>query len=133
MANRPSTITWLHLSDTHFGNPEYGIDSLNRFEKLFDDLIELRLVHSLKPDFIFFTGDLIFGNHHSAIPMEHQFVQFNNFIEKIRNIYSPAIKKENIFFAPGNHEVNRESVSEDHTLWLHTVKDEEAINKLISV
>ncbi len=107
--NTEKAITWLHVSDTLFGHPKYGWDLKDKFvessvilTKFYEDLEKMKKDHDLCPDFIFYTGDIIFGDEGN---FEIHFQEASNFTEQIRNLFK--IQKENVFIVPGNHDINR--------------------------
>jgi len=55
-----TTLTWLHLSDLHVRGMETSLDRL-LFDKMLRDIQEQIQNNKLKPDAIFFTGDLAFS------------------------------------------------------------------------
>ena len=107
----PQTITWLHISDTHFSK-QFNFDSEEIFETFFDDLEEMKNHYDLYPDLIFFTGDVAHGQL-----FEEQYEEANIFLKRVRRIF-PKVPISNIFIVPGNHDVNRTLVSDSQTEWL---------------
>jgi hypothetical protein len=80
----------------------------------------------------FFTGDAVFGTQPDD-PIENQFEAFSTFLDKLRNSFSPAIEKNNIFIVPGNHDVDRRKVLQAEKEWLNNDRHgldeiEEALN-----
>lgn len=126
------TICWLHLSDLHYAPFKTGWDANRVIKSLLKDLRRMQDEHGLLPNLIFFTGDAVYGQVGSG-PGEsigEQFAGFANFLEQIRTAFSPEIPHENIFLVPGNHDINRDYVSEDQTEWLDKQYD---VDKVISV
>jgi 3',5'-cyclic AMP phosphodiesterase CpdA len=107
-------LTWLHLSDIHF-HPKLEWrdraiqDSLIQYLKsAFDQDIP-------KPDFIFCTGDIAFGEAASA-PIANQYNQASEFFDRLREVCGNRgnpFSSEKMFLVPGNHDVNRKSVNGD--------------------
>ncbi|MEM9556543.1 MAG: SUMF1/EgtB/PvdO family nonheme iron enzyme [Acidobacteriota bacterium] len=114
-----STITWLHLSDLHACNPRHGWDSGRVTETLVDDLRWLQANHGLRPDLLFFTGDAAFGQIGSEgeKTIARQFETFGVFLDAVLGAFEPSIPLENVFLVPGNHDVNRDEVTDDQTEW----------------
>lgn len=110
-----ATITWLHLSDLHCCAARTGWDADRVLYALRKDLEELKAVHGLQPDLIFFTGDAAFGNLPN-LPIEDQFEEAGTFFEGIRGLYDVPV--ENVFLVPGNHDVHRGEISGHDTEWL---------------
>ena len=110
------TLTWLHLSDLHFRKSSEW-DHNRVLESLVRDLNVCEKNFGLLPDFIFFTGDLAFGQ----IPgdsIDEQFKGALEFLEQIRHAFSRAVPELNTFIVPGNHDVNRQLVFLPETEWL---------------
>jgi tetratricopeptide (TPR) repeat protein/predicted MPP superfamily phosphohydrolase len=79
--------------------------------------------HALSPDLIFFTGDAAFGySPDTKIDFEAQFDTAHVFLEKVRSTF-PAVKRENVFIVPGNHDVDRRRVMEPATRFLDAQRD----------
>ena len=94
--------------------------------------------YGLIPDLIFFTGDVAFGQDHSkSLLLEDQYIEAQEFIEKILNTFSRSIPKTNIFIVPGNHDVNRTQITPDQIEWLKNLQKSgkenagEIINRLM--
>lgn len=91
-----NTIKWLHLSDFHVGKDDFGNI------QLFDSI--LKYIDSKQQsgdyfDFIFFTGDLAYSGK------EKEYELFaSEFILPLSEISSKTV---NLFFVPGNHDVDR--------------------------
>jgi len=128
-----STITWLHLSDLHYCEPETGWDADEIIDKLLTDLKYMEKSYELKPDLIFFTGDLAFGNikEDKGLNLIDQYTGVNKFLEKIRNAFKKEIPKENMFLVPGNHDVDRSVVTQPTTKWLDEEMDEKKVTEMI--
>lgn len=81
--------------------------------------------HGLIPQLLFFTGDGAFGNvPGSTLP--EQLDGVHALLEGARTAFSSAIPRENVFIVPGNHDVDRDEVTPDHTAWL-TAQDRTAV------
>jgi tetratricopeptide (TPR) repeat protein len=96
----PQTISWLHLSDFHFGGSE-----ANRYnqsiviESLLKDIGECIEKDGLQPDFIAVTGDLA---RYGKSP-EYELV--SAFFEVLLRI--TGLPRQRLFVVPGNHDVDR--------------------------
>jgi predicted MPP superfamily phosphohydrolase len=126
MAN---TVTWLHLSDLH-ASKRTDWDSAKVRTKLREDLEYMQKEHKLRPDLIFFTGDAAYGQ----IPGESlidQYQEAQKFFEEVRKTFTPEVPQPCFFIVPGNHDVNRNSVSLGDTLLLESQKDLDLVNSLI--
>jgi predicted MPP superfamily phosphohydrolase len=107
-------LTWLHISDIHFQSKTGWRD-----RTVTKGLIAF-LRHSfdkdpsLKPDLIFCTGDLAFGEL-SDSPIVDQYIQAEGFFDELLAISGKEgfpLAKNRLFVVPGNHDVNRKSVDE---------------------
>lgn len=57
-------LTWLHISDIHFGE-EHIDEKKIVLGKLLDDIVSCRTKYNLRPDVIFLTGDLAWSGKRS--------------------------------------------------------------------
>lgn len=110
-----STITWLHISDTHFCKEKHDFDSMRVIDCFFEDLDFMKTNYNLYPDLIFFTGDLVYSCTESTL--ESQYKEAQEFLDKILRTFSIK-SNNNVFIVPGNHDVNRASITPDQTFWL---------------
>jgi len=126
-------ITWLHISDLHAGKPNAKWDYEFITDRFLEDLKRMRDEQYFHPDFIFFTGDAIFG--HSTLPdaidIRDQYKLAHDFFNQVCNAFEPQVDKKNLFIVPGNHDVNRTKVTEDQTAWIDSKKDVETIRNLL--
>lgn len=92
----------LHLTDFHFsGRANSKFDQ----KTISNAIIQKLKSQTIIPDFIFFTGDLVFsGNKLSDFREAH-----NLLIQPILDEFDIPIK--NLFYCPGNHDVDRSKVS----------------------
>lgn len=99
-------INILHLSDLHFS--ERGKVDINRIrDGLLIDLRKLEKDEGVKPQLIFFTGDLIGkGQNHEA---EFK-LALDEFIRPLLKALS--LTDSGLFIVPGNHEVDRTKLKE---------------------
>ena len=113
------TVTWLHISDTHFCKEIHNWNSEEIFENFFIDIKSMEEEYDLVPDLIFFTGDVAFGQDNSkALFLKDQYTEAHEFIDKVSSSFSKNVPKTNIFIVPGNHDVNRTIITPDQTDWL---------------
>ncbi len=110
------TITWLHLSDLH-ARSRTDWDSREITKKLVSDLEKMQKEQGLRPDFIFFTGDVAFGVGEKE-NMANQYQLAGNFLNAVRTAFKPAIPIRDLYLVPGNHDVDRGEVTIDQTEWL---------------
>lgn len=117
------TVTWLHISDTHFCIDKHNWDSEEVFDCFFEDLERMRDEYQLYPDLIFFTGDVAYGHVENAggLTLKSQYEEAKNLLKRILDIF-PHIPTENIFIVPGNHDVNRNLISKSQTEWLESIR-----------
>jgi signal transduction histidine kinase/CheY-like chemotaxis protein len=125
-----SIITWLHISDLHICGPITGWDANRILASLKDDFKKLQDRHQLCPDLIFVTGDIAYGEI-PGYPIDEQFQEAGTLLEEIRESFSPSIPIDNVFIVPGNHDVNRNSVTPDQTDWLDRQTDLNRIFDLV--
>jgi 3',5'-cyclic AMP phosphodiesterase CpdA len=102
----------LNLSDSHIGNPDHSLESIEVFKPLFKDIKAFSKENDIIPTIIVFSGDLVYGN----IPenkIEKQFLEAKKFINSILDCFN---SKENndipFIIAPGNHDVDRLQIDE---------------------
>jgi Leucine-rich repeat (LRR) protein len=110
------SLTWLHLSDFHARKRD-NWDARQITDALVRDLKTMQKDHGLRPDFIFFTGDLAFGAV-SGENMTDQYQLVRNFLEAVRTAYDPEISVRDMYLVPGNHDVDRSEITPDQTTWL---------------
>src|SRR6185503_3051324 len=73
-----STLTWLHISDIHFQPKTEWRDSAARKELLSYLKSAFENDESLRPDLVFCTGDIAFGETGSS-PLDDQYNQAKTF------------------------------------------------------
>lgn len=111
-----NSLTWLHLSDLHARTRD-DWDSRQITDALVRDLKTMQKEYGLRPDLIFFTGDLVFG----AFPgdsMSDQYELVRKFLEAVRTAFDPEIPIRNLYLVPGNHDTDRGEITPDQTDWL---------------
>jgi Leucine-rich repeat (LRR) protein/predicted MPP superfamily phosphohydrolase len=108
-------LTWLHLSDLHARKRD-DWDAREIKEKLVQDLKFMQAAHGLRPDLIFFTGDLAFGA--AGTEMMEQYKLVRDFLDSIRKAFDPEIPIRDIYLVPGNHDIDREEITPEQTEWL---------------
>jgi predicted MPP superfamily phosphohydrolase len=94
-------LTWLHLSDVHFGHPnvEHGFNRKIVTQHLNED-IKILLGHGVpRPQFVFLTGDIA----HNGAP-----IQYKEALDWLSTVAKTLqLGLENFFCVPGNHDVER--------------------------
>ncbi|MGE5343057.1 MAG: metallophosphoesterase [Candidatus Omnitrophota bacterium] len=121
-----NSVTWLHLSDLHIGNPSTEWKANRILQKLQDDFKQVQAEHGLKPDLIFFTGDAVWGHtEKEGKPIIEQYKEAAEFFDDVRKCFTPEVPKENFFIVPGNHDVNRSKRAETIRLYLGALENEE--------
>jgi len=108
-------LTWLHLSDLHARKRD-DWDAQEIKEKLVLDLKSMQKDHGLRPDFVFFTGDLAYGA--ANIEMTEQYKLVRDFLESVRKAFDPEIPIRDLYLVPGNHDIDREEILPEQTVWL---------------
>ena len=107
-------ITWLHISDIHFCKDNEWRDSTARSSLLkYLELIFSSKVVS-KPDLIFCTGDIAFGET-SSDPLPDQYNIAAKFFSKLRDVCGSEspLPADRVFLVPGNHDINRKKINSD--------------------
>lgn len=110
----------LHLTDFH-----YSAKSNSKFDqkKISSAIIEKLKSQTIIPDFIFFTGDLVYsGNKLSDFSDAH-----NLLIQPVLDEFK--IPLENVFYCPGNHDVDRSKVSNAVIKEIDSFQDNDSIEK----
>lgn len=102
-------LVWLHLSDIHFHPKTAWRDNIIRRELL--TFLTRRFAGGLqKPDIIFCTGDIAFGET-SGAPLKEQYQDAAKFFDDL--LHCCDLTKDRLFLVPGNHDVNRKNISSD--------------------
>jgi predicted MPP superfamily phosphohydrolase len=114
------TVTWLHLSDLHACKPKTGWDAKRVTDTLCKDLRKMQEKNGLRPDLIFFTGDAAYGHlgNGEGKSITEQFREAHDFFTTVRESFDPPIAQRNLFLVPGNHDVNRNRITDFETEWL---------------
>lgn len=124
-------LTWLHVSDIHF-RPAADWRDVPARVALIRHLREAFARGSLpRPDLLFCTGDVAFGNHVTA-PLASQYAQAALFFEQLLGVCQ--LPKERLFVVPGNHDVDRDEINPDAQATLvrwaeESERHEDTINK----
>jgi hypothetical protein len=112
-----SVLSWLHISDLHeIARDEWSAH--RPMDALLEDLRHLRDEKSLRPDFIFFTGDAAFG-HLGDAPAKNianQFEAAEKFFAQVRGVWNFPVTR--FYLVPGNHDVNRSATVSGLYSWL---------------
>lgn len=100
---REGALTWLHLSDIHFGGPDPdGRPAV--LNQLLKDIEERKAKDGISPDLIFITGDIAWsGKAEQYENMALPFLQELQFVT--------GVERDRIFLIPGNHDIDRSLVS----------------------
>ncbi|AFE57991.1 hypothetical protein Q7S_08755 [Rahnella aquatilis HX2] len=98
----------LHISDLHLSHSEkfgfYWAEAEKVSSKIVDDVNSLRAEHSFSIDSIFFTGDMTFSGQQQQYELFDQHF-LCPLIDKL------GIQKKDVFFTPGNHDVDRSKIN----------------------
>lgn len=93
-----SKITWLHLSDYHWGERGQSFDQERSRRLLIDDIMSM--VQLVGPvDAIFFTGDLVWSGK------KQEYEEASKFLDDLLRA-AGNLPKERLFIVPGNHDVD---------------------------
>lgn len=125
-------LTWLHLSDLHFGNPKDTWDAETIRLKLLEDLHFLENEKGLRPDLLFFTGDLAFGHLGPGQSLTGQYKGAAKFLDAVRTAFKTKIPKDRVFLVPGNHDVNRSRVGRMSTMYIDSLENQDAISNFMA-
>lgn len=91
-------ISWLHISDLHFGGHERYNQNVVTNSMLND--LKTTLTNKQKIiDFIFISGDITYSGQKS------EFSLFDDFLSELQNI--THVDNNNTVICPGNHDINR--------------------------
>jgi hypothetical protein len=112
---KKTSLTWLHISDIHFLPKNEWRDSTAR-DSLVGYLKDMfHKDSSLRPDLVFCTGDIAFGETGSFL-LSEQYKQAESFFDRLLAVCGQNDKpmpKERLFIVPGNHDINRKSIDDD--------------------
>lgn len=114
------SLSWLHISDLHFYRERDGYDADAVIRSLKRSIIETQREHGLKPDFVFFTGDLAWG-HDGETPgsrITDQLKDGGDVLEDICSQFRPAVPTQRLFIVPGNHDIRRSGFPSGMFSWL---------------
>ncbi|MDU0459280.1 MAG: metallophosphoesterase [Geobacteraceae bacterium] len=110
-----TTLTWLHISDIHFHNKTEWRDGTAR-DSLLNYLKQLfHSDESKRPDIIFCTGDIAYGETGSS-SLAEQYDQAKVFFNELREVcgqVNTPLPIERLYVVPGNHDINRNNVNSD--------------------
>lgn len=126
------SITWVHISDFHC-HQKNNWDSQRVLKPLTADIEELSAKHALRPDLLFVTGDIAFGNLGSkpGDTLADQYALAATFLDDVRKASGDQIDKKRVFLVPGNHDVDRERAHRECDDWLCSPKTNvEAIHQI---
>ncbi|WPC67075.1 metallophosphoesterase [Rhodoferax ferrireducens] len=106
-----SGLNWLHISDIHFQQKKDWRDMPARRSLL--TFLRQRFTDEKlpKPDLIFCTGDIAFGEATRAA-MAQQYAYANDFFTELLQVCG-SLSRDRLFVVPGNHDVNRTKVNQD--------------------
>lgn len=124
-----TSLTWLHISDIHFLPKNEWRDCTAR-----DSLINyfkeiLNKDSSLRPNLVFCTGDIAFGETGSS-PLSEQYKKAESFFDRLLAVCGKngePMPKGRLLIVPGNHDINRKSINPD-AQETSTRKAQESIN-----
>lgn len=112
----PRKLTWLHLSDFHARKRD-NWDARQITDTLVRDLKDIQNRQGLRPDFIFFTGDIAYGAV-SGESMADQYQLARQLLEAVRTAFEPEVSLRDTYLVPGNHDVDRDEILPEQTQWL---------------
>jgi len=104
----PRQINWIHLSDIHFRASDRWRDSPTRESLLECIAMHIRYDLIAKPDLVFCTGDIGYGDNQKQ-KLPEQYKEAEEFFNRLLEIVElPASR---LFLVPGNHDVSRDAVN----------------------
>jgi len=106
-------LTWLHISDIHLHPITEWRDSIARGGLLSYLAQTFDRNDSLRPDLIFCTGDIAYGEISSS-PLSDQYEQAKTFLDELLAVCGRSnipLAKDHLFVVPGNHDVNRKRIN----------------------
>lgn len=106
---KKTTLTWLHISDIHFKQASQWRDNPSR-KALLQFLNENFKKGLPKPDLIFCTGDIAFGEIKNG-SLAQQYGYAKDFFESLAR--TCGLARERFFLVPGNHDIDRNAVNAD--------------------
>lgn len=95
-------LTWLHVSDIHFGHGQearHRVDQKITCDEILRDA-ECMATHLGPPDLVFITGDVAFKGD-----PQKEYPQASEWLEKL--LAAVQVTKEKLYVVPGNHDVDR--------------------------
>jgi len=117
-------ITWLHLSDLHIrSSDEYNRNIV--LQAFLKDLKEQIAEKQLQLDFALITGDIAFSGVADEYSMVRQF--WDDLIE------TTNLSKERLFVIPGNHDVNRKSITRGAASIVNDLNTRDAVNEFLDI
>lgn len=99
----------MHISDLHFEEPSRP-DAKVVLDSFLEDVSTCILKHDLCPDFVAATGDIAFSGRPSGDPsLPSEYNQARTFFDRLLN--RVGLSRDRFFVVPGNHDVDRSSIS----------------------
>lgn len=118
-------FTWLHLSDLHFQDNVQRIFQIGRaINALIDDLQHLKHAHGLKPDIIFFTGDLA-----NKARNDEYTKAWDSVLSLV--LRECELQPEDLFVIPGNHDIDWGQRTEDEARIIQDLYDASQIQAFL--
>ena len=96
-------LCFIHISDMHFKESE-SWESNRVLSGLIRDLVEKKKSEHLNPDYVLVTGDIAFSGKGG----EYRLAQ--SFFEKLGD--SLGMSRDKMLFVPGNHDIDRDRISD---------------------
>jgi formylglycine-generating enzyme required for sulfatase activity len=119
------TVTWLHLSDLHFrASEQKRWDENIVLRALLVDLRERMSSDDLYPDLILVSGDIAFSGKPEEYALARQF--FDGLLE------TSDLPKERLFIVPGNHDVDRTTITRGAATIAASLNDRQAIAEVLA-
>lgn len=119
-----NTVTWLHLSDLHFrAGEQHTWDRNIILRELLDDILRCMNEYKLAPDLILVSGDIAFCSSST------EYALARGFFDELLKV--SHLSKDRLLLVPGNHDVDRSSVSFGAEKVILSLEDRQAINSVL--
>ncbi len=119
-----TNLTWLHISDLHWRESQ-AYDANVVAQALLRDLAHRTDIapELARIDFIFVTGDIAFAGRPEEYALAH------HFLDDLRS--TTSVPKHRLFIVPGNHDIDRNAISDDAVRVVSALSNRQAINRLL--
>ncbi|MEV3920813.1 metallophosphoesterase [Actinomadura coerulea] len=120
-------LTWVHLSDMHFGHGEHHarVERREILEALIEDLRSMS-AHVPGIDQVIVSGDIAFTG---GARREDEYAEARAFFDRLAS--SLGLDRDAVLLSPGNHDVDRSPALDDHDTrrWLDELRGGHSIEE----